>query len=300
MIQYNREVAGSSPAWGVFPACQTSKENAFLINLIKPHTIPNNTMGYIYKITNTVTNKVYIGQTINDPDKRWIGHQQSIGTNRGCPALKASMEKHGIDKFKFEVLIICFDSDLSKFEKEYIKKYESFGPKGYNLTHGGEEGGFFTGCKHSPEEVERIKKHWEVWRSNQENLKRHSDKIRQNFQNPDYRKRHSEIMKKVASKVNYTKSPKSEETKQKIRESVLKYYSENQVSPKNRKKQSDAMTKAIGRKVDQFTLDGKYVASFNSIKQAGEINNLNHKSIGHNVRGNTKYSQGFIWKYNST
>lgn len=262
-------------------------------------------MGYIYKITNTVTNKVYIGQTINDPEKRWIGHQKSIGTNRGCPALKASMEKHGIDKFKFEVLIICFDSDLSKFEKEYIKKYESFGPKGYNLTHGGEEGGFFTGCKHSPEEVERIRKRWKAWFANPDNCRKISERKKKFYQNPENRKRQSEIMK-VVSKTNnfgYTtkshgkKMPISEETKQKIRESVLKYYSENQVSPKNRKKRSDAMTKAIGRKVDQFTLDGKYIATFDSIKQAGELNNLNYKAIGHNVRGNTKYSQGFIWKY---
>ncbi len=262
-------------------------------------------MGYIYKITNTVTNKVYIGQTINDPDKRWIGHQKSIGTNRGCPALKASMEKHGIDKFKFEVLIICFDSDLSKFEKEYIKKYESFGPKGYNLTHGGEEGGFFKGCKHSPEETERIRVRWKIWFANPENRKKLSERTTKFYQNPENRKRHCEIMKRVAniSKYNHIKGPLSEETKQKIRESVIKHYnntkgtSSYQFSEDNRKKHSEAMTKAIGRKVDQYTLDGKYIATFDSIKQAGEANNFNYKAIGHNVRGLSKFSQGFIWKY---
>lgn len=214
-------------------------------------------MGYIYKITNTVTNKYYIGQTINDPEKRWIAHQKSINTNRGCPALKASMEKHGIDKFKFEVLIICFDSDLSKFEKEYIKKYESFGPKGYNLTHGGEEGGFFTGCKHSTEEVERIKERWKVWRENPENIKKHAEKIRQNFQDPEYRKRHSEIMKKVAAERTdsyrlrgYNKVPTSEETKQKIREGVLRYYNnqETSLSSRNYSNHKQHMTKLFGKK----------------------------------------------------
>ena len=58
-------------------------------------------MGYIYKITNIVTNKCYIGQTINDPEKRWIDHKKTINTKYGCPALKASMKKHGIEHFKF-------------------------------------------------------------------------------------------------------------------------------------------------------------------------------------------------------
>ncbi len=267
------------------------------------HYAINYIMGYIYKITNTVTNKVYIGQTINDPDKRWIGHQKSIGTTRGCPVLKASMEKHGIDKFKFEVLIICFDSDLSKYEKEYIKKYESFGPKGYNLTHGGEEGGFFKGCKHSPEETERIRERWKIWFANPENRKKLSERTTKFYQNPENRKRHCEIMKHVAKetirkiRVNYTNSPRSEETKQKIRESVLKHYNNFQISSENRNKRSQAMTKAIGRKVDQYTLDGKYIATFDSIKEAGKANNLNYKAIGHNVRGLSKFSQGFIWKY---
>ena len=260
-------------------------------------------MGYIYKITNTVTNKVYIGQTVNDPEKRWIAHQRSIGTNRGCPALKASMEKHGIDKFKFEVIVICFDSDLSKFEKEYIKKYKSFGPKGYNLTHGGEEGGFFTGCKHSPEEVERIKERWKIWFSNPENIKKMSDRVKHHFQNPDYRKRHSEIMKKVATQREKVcnKAPASEGTKQKIRESLLRYYNNkegnNEYSVDRRAKQSEIMSKVNGRKINQYTLDGNFIACYETIKKAGLLNNLSYKAIGHNVRGLTKFSQGFMWKY---
>ncbi len=260
-------------------------------------------MGYIYKITNIVTNKCYIGQTINDPEKRWMDHKKTINTKYGCPALKASMKKHGIEHFKFEVLIICFDSDMSKFEKEYIKKFESFGPKGYNLTHGGEEGGFFKGCKHTPEEVERIKERLKLWRENPENLKKHADKIRKNFQDPEYKKRHSEIMKKVAAvrtKV-CNKAPASEETKRKIRESVLRYYNNNQSNNEycedRKAKHSEIMSKVNGRKINQFTLDGKFVGSYDTIKKAGLDNKLSYKAIAHNLAGRSKQSQGFIWKY---
>jgi group I intron endonuclease len=256
-------------------------------------------MGYIYKITNTVTNKVYIGQTINDPEKRWLGHQHSIGTNRGCPALKASMEKHGIDKFKFEVLIVCFDSDLSKFEKEYIKKYESFGLKGYNLTHGGEEGGFFKGCKHSPEEVERIKERWKNWFSNPENIKKMSDRVKQRFQNPEVRKNHSEIMKKTAAKRKASNIIlRSEDHKQKIRESLIRYYNNIELSDNIRIKHKENITKLLGKKISQYTLGGSFIKSYASIRQAvGENQYKSTSSIRLNLKGESKTAYGFIWKY---
>lgn len=34
-------------------------------------------MGYIYKITNQINNKVYIGQTSRTIEKRWKDHQKS-------------------------------------------------------------------------------------------------------------------------------------------------------------------------------------------------------------------------------
>lgn len=39
MTRYNRKVAGSNPAWGVFPACLTSKENAHIIKMLAPKII---------------------------------------------------------------------------------------------------------------------------------------------------------------------------------------------------------------------------------------------------------------------
>jgi predicted GIY-YIG superfamily endonuclease len=46
-------------------------------------------MGFIYKITNTVSGKCYIGETVQDaPEKRWKQHIQKINNNKGCPAPK--------------------------------------------------------------------------------------------------------------------------------------------------------------------------------------------------------------------
>ena len=67
------------------------------------------------------------------------------------------MKKHGVDKFKFELLLICFDDDLVSYEKEYIRKYNSQVPNGYNILAGGQLGDGHVGYKHSPETIQKIK-----------------------------------------------------------------------------------------------------------------------------------------------
>lgn len=115
-------------------------------------------MGFIYKITNTINGKCYIGETTkSDPEKRWYQHKNTIKRGVGCPALQNSVIKHGIDNFKFEILIICFDEDRYKYEIEYIKKYKTLIPNGYNILEGG-PGGSFKGKKHSEETKQLLSK----------------------------------------------------------------------------------------------------------------------------------------------
>jgi group I intron endonuclease len=95
-------------------------------------------MGFIYKITNKITNQCYIGQTIQYLEERWRQHK---GSKSNCRYLKHAFQKYGIENFEFKLICICFDSDLNRFEIEYIKKYNSIVPNGYNLKSGGENGG---------------------------------------------------------------------------------------------------------------------------------------------------------------
>jgi group I intron endonuclease len=101
-------------------------------------------MAYIYRILNKISKKVYIGiTTYKDVKKRWNQHIQTASINKGCPALREAFNKYGIEKFEFSVILICFDEDRFKYEIEYIKKYNSVAPNGYNLTTGGQCGGGF-------------------------------------------------------------------------------------------------------------------------------------------------------------
>lgn len=92
----------------------------------------------IYKITNQVNGKVYIGLTTTTLSKRWTGHLQAA---KSCNQhLYNAMRYYGVDKFTIEE-IDNTDSfkTLGELERKYIKEYDSTNPdKGYNITAGGE------------------------------------------------------------------------------------------------------------------------------------------------------------------
>ena len=85
-------------------------------------------MDYIYKITNTVNNKSYIGYTTN-PQNRFKDHAHG----RGSKVLHQAIKKYGVDKFRFEVIA----EDTVDNEQTYIDQHNTIAPNGYNLTEGG-------------------------------------------------------------------------------------------------------------------------------------------------------------------
>jgi group I intron endonuclease len=92
-------------------------------------------MYYIYKITNTITNKAYIGFT-HDPKERWSNHRTDY--KRINRPLYNSMKKHGRDVFTFEIIYEHEDRrhTLVEMEPYYIELYDSYN-NGYNCNRGG-------------------------------------------------------------------------------------------------------------------------------------------------------------------
>jgi group I intron endonuclease len=99
----------------------------------------NNHVSGIYKITNNVNGKCYIGQSINI-HKRWSQHKNTtFNFNDPCynyPLYRA-IRKYGIDGFSFEILVECDVDMLNEQEKFYIEQYNSMYPNGYNMVPGG-------------------------------------------------------------------------------------------------------------------------------------------------------------------
>lgn len=94
-------------------------------------------MGYIYKITNKVNNKIYIGQTITSIKTRMSKHYSHANTGNNLTGIDAAIKKYGIENFEVEQIIECPNEDLNIQEQYYIDKYNSFND-GYNLTIGGQ------------------------------------------------------------------------------------------------------------------------------------------------------------------
>jgi len=102
--------------------------------------------GYIYRTTNLVNNKVYIGQRKGTFDSTYYGSGL---------CLKSAVKKYGKDKFSVAALLPASNKrELDILERKYIKAHrELFGRVNcYNIADGGEGGD--TG---NPPYVEKVK-----------------------------------------------------------------------------------------------------------------------------------------------
>lgn len=88
----------------------------------------------VYKITNKLTGKIYIGQTVKPLHKRWAVHKSC---KRKSP-LTSSFKHHGIESFTIEEICSAKSlEELNELEIYYIEKYDCIYPNGYNLQPGG-------------------------------------------------------------------------------------------------------------------------------------------------------------------
>lgn len=93
----------------------------------------------IYKITNTINNKIYIGLSSNI-EERWKTHKKryKIETDKEYEKhLYRSFRKYGLDAFTFEIIEECSVEELANREIYWISYYDSYA-NGYNETPGGE------------------------------------------------------------------------------------------------------------------------------------------------------------------
>jgi len=89
----------------------------------------------VYKITNKINKKVYIGSSKNIP-KRFSTHRSELRKNKHANVhLQNSWNIHGEQSFIFEILFNCKDEDKIKKETEEIRKYiKKFNEKNlYNI-----------------------------------------------------------------------------------------------------------------------------------------------------------------------
>ena len=97
----------------------------------------------IYKITNNINGKVYIGQTRQNLSSRYAQHLQRANSGVNTQ-LYIAMRKYGTMNFTISVVEEIDDSidnpkeTLDEREKYWIDYYQSYGDNGYNSTLGGD------------------------------------------------------------------------------------------------------------------------------------------------------------------
>lgn len=112
---------------------------------------------FVYKITNTVNGKIYIGQVSNKTvQDRFNRHIKEARFNHPMLIDKA-IYKYGADNFVVEQIDIASSKEeLNQKEKYWIKYYNSTDKNiGYNLTEGGEGGNTY--LNKTEEEMNDIK-----------------------------------------------------------------------------------------------------------------------------------------------
>ena len=161
--------------------------------------------GKVYMLTNTVTGKSYVGQTIQRPNARMRQHaggKQMGNTRSGNPTLiQRSIAKHGWSAFTWEILEKNIAHTpveiLDERERYWIKEKQTLRPKGYNMDEGGQRGKEYT-----PEMREAKSKAMQPWASSEKSRARK----REVWADPAFREARSEQRKVVQNEAENVQS----------------------------------------------------------------------------------------------
>lgn len=249
---------------------------------------PNALCG-VYKITNLVNGKVYIGQSINIK-ARWNDHIKSLNRNNSHSILlQRAWNKYRQENFSFEILELCSEDELDNIEIKYIEFYDAIN-NGYNIETGGNK------KKYLSEETKKKIGDANRGRHHSEEARHKMSKSRMGENNGMYGKRHSEESKKKMSDAakNRPGHRPSDEGLERIRIANLG----KEVSEETRKKISEANK---GNIPYNKNLRSVYCVELNKVfehaSSAGKDLNIRSGNIINCCEHHRKTCGGYHWMY---
>lgn len=175
----------------------------------------------IYKTTNTVNGKFYLGKHQTDnPNDGYLGSGR---------LLKAAIRKYGRDKFVKEVLFVFgSEAEMNQKEIELVTEAVVNDPQSYNVGIGGEGGPHFEGRKHTEEVKQRLR---EVSTERGKNI---SVETRQKIRDNNWAKRDPDAQRQHAKEAGAkaTKNP------EKTSATMKAYYASNPSKVKGIKRET--------------------------------------------------------------
>ena len=217
----------------------------------------------IYKITNQINGKVYIGQSINI-EHRWKEHIQEAKHGDKKYKIYLALRKYGIENFKFEILEECQREELNEKEIFYIEKYNSY-YDGYNSNLGGQGKGFQKVI--NPEEIYQL---WDAGLSMKEICDELKNKVG-----------HTTIKKYLSNYKNYSATESN-------RRGILR-----SEKVKNHLNNYDGCYQC--NKVYQYDLWGNFIAEYSSYAEAERKTRTNKDTIGRVINGKQEQAGGYQW-----
>lgn len=132
--------------------------------------------GIIYRVTNIINGKVYIGQTVEGLIRRRWSHESKAILSKSPTYFWRAVKKYGKENFEWKILEYCNSKEeLDLAEEWYIRCYKTFvgfdDCCGYNCTLGGEGS---VGFKHTKEVCELITKQKTGVKLSKESIERRS------------------------------------------------------------------------------------------------------------------------------
>jgi group I intron endonuclease len=204
--------------------------------------------------------------------------------------------KHGINSFVFQIICICFDEACNEFEAEYIRKFNTLAPNGYNLREGGRN------SKHNEETCRLISQNRKG-----KGLNYMTEEIRQSRMgkrtgpdNPNYgkpmsetqRAQISERMKEIWKEKKAQGIGAHENTRKALQEGNARRWEEYK-----KNKPVKEVSKGRKQRIAKLDEDGTVLEEFESITAASKKYGLNGSHIASVCRHERKSAGGFKWKY---
>lgn len=220
----------------------------------------------VYKHTNKINGKVYIGITRTSVELRW--RRDGSGYKK-CIKFYNAIKKYGWNNFRHEILYTGLSKEEAcTLEIELISKYKKEN-NSYNISGGGEGSGLV---------AEETKRKLSQYRGEKASMfGKHPSK--------------ETIEKRIETRRK--RGGYSSDT------SHLAIYRlrKGKDSPMYGRAPSINTLKALRKAVLQFSLDGKYIKEFSSIKEAAIECKISSSAIHNSIVGKTIKAGAFIWRF---
>lgn len=225
----------------------------------------------IYKITNKINNKVYIGQSI-DIEKRWRAHIYRSTKEEYQEYLYQAIRKYGINKFDFSIIEECSSDQLDEREQYWIEYYDSY-KNGYNMTIGGN--GNRENCEKANEKRKVAVLAYQL-----------DGTFYKEFESISLASRETGVHIFVIEQCLNGNNQRGGNYQWKKKEDNF----EEKISSYQKRIKSTAV------KIEQYDLNNNLLNTFNSILEASKITGVSRRSIMRVCNGEQNSTKGYIWK----